>query len=74
MKPFKKVIAIVLALVLITSVVGCTPISMSKQFQDLVKKVAEQEETSVSKLIRKLCLRYFLQNNIITDEEVVLYL
>ena len=49
-------------------------ISMSKQFQDLVKKVAEQEETSVSKLIRKLCLRYFLQNNIITDEEVVLYL
>jgi hypothetical protein len=47
---------------------------MSKQFQDLVKKVAEQEETSVSKLIRKLCLRYFLQNNIITDEEVVLYL
>lgn len=49
-------------------------ISMSKQFQDLVKKVAGQEETSVSKLIRKLCLRYFLQNNIITDEEVVLYL
>ena len=49
-------------------------ISMSKQFQDLVKKVAEQEDTSVSKLIRKLCLRYFLQNNIITDEEVVLYL
>ena len=49
-------------------------ISMSKQFQDLVKKVAEQEETSVSKLIRKLCLRYFIQNNIITDEEVVLYL
>ena len=49
-------------------------ISMSKQLQDLVKKVAEQEGISVSKLIRKLCLRYFLQNNIITDEEVVLYL
>lgn len=49
-------------------------ISMSKQFQDLVKKVAEQEGISVSKLIRKLCIRYFLQNNIITDEEVVLYL
>lgn len=32
MKPFKKVIAIVLALVLIASVVGCTPISMSKQW------------------------------------------
>ena len=49
-------------------------ISMSKQFQDLVKKVAEQEGISLSKLIRKLCLRYFIQNNIITDEEVVLYL
>lgn len=49
-------------------------ISMSKPFQDLVKKVAEQEGISLSKLIRKLCIRYFLQNNIITDEEVVLYL
>ena len=32
MKPFKKVIAIVLALVLIASVAGCTPISMSKEW------------------------------------------
>ena len=49
-------------------------ISMSKPFQSLVKKVSEQEGISVSKFIRKLCIRYFLQNNIITDEEVVLYL
>ena len=66
MKPFKKVIAIVLALVLITSVVGCTPISMSKQWSydynddtfEMNEYVHQTSREEVTELFGKETLEY----------------
>ena len=46
-------------------------ISASKQFQNILKYVDEKEEISVSKLIRKVCVRYFIENNFISNNEAI---